>query len=120
MNVLGYWITSSNSEFYRLNQSGSKVTGEYYYTLGGQALGIADYVYECGLLSGQVNGRTLSIELIRTPQNCPTNVDAGREIRVTISGEVRGDSFSGDVTLVIVTTVGGIEQIEETLSYSTR
>lgn len=118
-NYAGYWVVSTGTAFYKLDQSGSEVTGRYYHTLERQSLALADYVYECGVLGGQVSGRTLTLEVIRTSQNCPTVVDAGREIRATVTGQVQGDSFSGTVSWTRLVVVGGIEQVEETGSYST-
>ncbi|MDE0397329.1 MAG: hypothetical protein OXL96_05960 [Candidatus Poribacteria bacterium] len=117
VNVTGYWVNSLNTNFYRLRQSGSEVMGEHYTTLGGQALGIADYVYECGLVGGQVSGRMLNLEIVMTLQNCPTLAGAGiivsgGEMRVTFNGQVKGDSFSGSSTVVITNTVGGVEMTE--------
>lgn len=117
-NVTGYWVSTLSTNFYKLNQSGTEVTGQWYVTLNRQSLAVADYVYECGILGGRIDGRTLTLEIIMTPRNCPTVVDAGEEAVATIVGQVKGDSFSGDVTLVTTITVGGVER-QETEFYST-
>ena len=119
VNVTGYWVPKTSTSFYRLKQSGSEVTGEFYVTEGRVALGFADYVYECGLLGGKVDGRTLTIEVIMTPQNCPISIDAGREARNAVTGQVRNDSFSGTVNWTTFIVVGGTRQVDETGSYST-
>ncbi len=119
VNVSGYWVVQSGTSFYKLEQSGSEVTGSFFLTAGREALTFAEYVYECGLLGGRVNGRTLTLEIITTSQNCPIREDAGRETRHTITGQVRNDSFSGTVSWTSLVVVGGIEQVEETGSYST-
>lgn len=118
-NVAGYWVVSAGTSFYVLEQSGSEVTGKFYVTEGGTALTFADHVYECGLLGGKVSGRTLTIETIMTPQNCPISIDSGRELRFAITGQVGDDSFSGTVNWTSFIVVGGTRQVEGTGSYST-
>ena len=118
-NYAGYWVVQLNTSFYKLRQFGAEVTGKYYHTLGNQALGSARYVYECGILGGKVNGRTLDLEIISTRQNCPSRISIGVEEIATISGQVQGDSFSGTVTITTITTVGGIET-RETRTYTTK
>lgn len=120
MNYAGYWIVQAGTSFYKLEQSGSEVTGRFFVTQGIESLSYADYVYECGLLGGKVSGRTLTLEVIRTSPNCPILIDPGREVRATISGEVRGNTFSGTVSWTRLIVVGGIEQVEDTGSYTTQ
>ncbi len=119
VNVTGYWVVQSGTSFYKLEQSGTEVTGRFFVTSGGIALTFADSVYECGLLGGQVSGRTLTIEVIMTPQNCPISIDTGREGRNAVTGQVRNDSFSGTVNWTTFVVVGGTRQVDETGSYST-
>ena len=118
-NVAGYWVLSAGIGFYELEQSGSDVTGRYFHTLGGQALTFADSVYECGLIGGKVSGRTLTLEVIRTAQNCPALIDTGEEVRGTVTGQVRGDSLSGTFAYTLVNVVGGVETVRETGSNPT-
>ena len=119
-NFAGYWVLQSGDAFYKLEQSGSDVTGRYFVTSGVEALTFADFVNECGLIGGKVSGRTLTLEVIRTARNCPAFFDVGEELRGTATGQIQGDFFSGTWTYTFVTIVGGVETVQRTGSNPTK
>lgn len=102
-NYAGYWVWTdgaalfNNRSYFKLNQSGANVTGQFYIT-GSilTSLERADLVSKCGALSGNVRGKTLTLRVDFTPQNCPTlDIDGG----FTATGQIKGDNtFVGSHT----------------------
>ncbi len=104
-NYAGYWVWTdgfalfNNRSFFKLNQSGSRVTGQFYITYDlFISLRQADSVSKCGTLNGNVKGKTLSLRVDLTPQNCPElDLHGG----FTATGQIRDDntfvgSYVGD------------------------
>ena len=107
-NVSGFWVVQGGNSFYELEQSGTQVSGEFYLTFGNEDLATAQYVHECGDLSGQVSGRTLTLKAVRTIENCPTEIiDADVKVTLIITGQVQGDSFSGNLSFTETSLAGG-------------
>ena len=102
-NYAGYWVWTGGfalfnySSFFKLSQSGARVTGQFYiapnpaFTL----LRTADTVSKCGSLSGNVRGKTLTLRVDLTPANCPElDLHGG----FTATGQVRDDdTFVGSM-----------------------
>ena len=97
-NYAGYWVWTdgvslfNDSSFFKLNQSGSRVTGQWYVTYNLTYLRYADSVSKCGALSGNVRGKTLTLRVDLTSQNCPElDINGG----FTATGQLKDDMFVG-------------------------
>lgn len=95
-NYSGYWVWTDgfslfdNRSYFKLSQSGASVTGQFYITNSILiSLRRADTVSKCGSLSGNVKGKTLSLRVDLTPQNCP-ELDLSGGFNTT--GQLRDDN----------------------------